>query len=102
MKLDNLKMKLIAAARADLPSDRVPYAFEKRIMARLASAAVAPVDLLGAWSAALWRAAVPCLAIALLFGAVSLWSGYRSNQTDFSQEFDKAVYASIDSADEAR
>ena len=102
MKLENLQKKLIAAARAETPSDRVPYAFEKRIMARLAGAAVAPFDLLGAWSAALWRAAVSCLALTLLAGAVTLWSSYRDSQADFAQEFDKAVYASIDSTDDAR
>lgn len=102
MNLDNLQKKLIAAARAETPSDRVPYAFEKRIMARLAGAAVAPFDLLGAWSTALWRAAVSCLALTLLAGAVTLWSSYENSQADFSQEFDKAVYASVDSADEAR
>jgi hypothetical protein len=40
MQLDSLKQKLIAAARQDAPSDRVPFAFEKRIMARLAGAGV--------------------------------------------------------------
>ena len=37
MNLAELERKLIAAARANPPSDRVPYAFEKRIMARLAA-----------------------------------------------------------------
>ena len=39
MNLAELERKLIAAARANPPSDRVPYAFEKRIMARLAEPA---------------------------------------------------------------
>jgi hypothetical protein len=29
MKLDNLHQRLITAARAEQPSERVPYAFEK-------------------------------------------------------------------------
>ena len=99
MNLDHLQNKLIAAARTATPSDRVPFAFEKRIMARLASGA--RLDLLGAWSAALWRAAASCVAITLLAGAVSLWSHYRHNQADFSQEFESALYASADSADVA-
>ena len=98
MNLDNLQHKLIVAARATRPSDHVPYAFEKRIMARLAEARA---DLLGAWSAALWRAAVSCLAIVAVSGAWLLWSANQHSETDFSQEFDSAVFASAGSADEA-
>ena len=36
MKLDDLEKKLIAVARANPPSDRVPPTFEKRIMALIA------------------------------------------------------------------
>ena len=97
MNLDNLQRKLIAAARASRPSDRGPYAFEKRIMARLAEARA---DLLGAWSAALWRAAVSCLAIVVLSGAWSFWSNYQHGTSDFSQEFETAVFASAGSVDE--
>lgn len=97
MNLDNLKQELIAAARTAQPSDRVPYAFEKRVMARLAEARA---DLLGAWSHALWRAAISCVAIMLLSGAWSLWSTAPESETDFSQEFETAVFASAGSADE--
>ena len=98
MSLDNLQTKLIAVARATAPNDRVPYAFEKRVMSRLMSR---PVDLLGAWSTALWRAAVSCVAIVLLSGAWSIWSHYQHEQGDFSEEFETAVFASAGSADEA-
>lgn len=97
MNLDNLQTKLIAAARAMPPNDRVPYAFEKRVMARLLAGRV---DWLGAWSAALWRAAVSCVAIVLLAGTWSLWSQYQHDQADFSQEFETAVFASAGSVDE--
>jgi hypothetical protein len=97
MNLDNLQNKLIAAARAAQPSDRVPYAFEKRIMARLAEGA--HVDLLGAWSSALWRGAMTCLAIVAVSGALALWSSYENNP-DLSQEFETAVFASAASVDE--
>ena len=53
MNLAELERKLIAAARANPPSDRVPYAFEKRIMARLAAWPVA--DSWALWARALWR-----------------------------------------------
>lgn len=53
-----------------LPRDeRVPYAFEKRVLAHLA-AAPAP-DLLGLWSHALWRAVAPCLGVMLIALAIS-------------------------------
>jgi hypothetical protein len=98
MNLDNLQLKLIAAARAAQPGDHVPYAFEKRIMARLEGACV---DLLGAWSAALWRAALGCVAVVVLSGALSLWSNHQNTDGDFSQEFETAVFASAGSVDEA-
>jgi hypothetical protein len=100
MNLDNLQRKWIAAARAVQPSDRVPHAFEKRIMARLAESAC--VDLLGAWSVALWRAAVSCLAIVVLSGAWSLWANHQRGNGDFSQDFEKAVFASVGSVDEVQ
>jgi hypothetical protein len=69
MNLDELQSKLLAAGREARPSDAVPYAFEKRIMARLETRArVDPVSL---WNRMLWRAAVPCLLVML---SVSLWS----------------------------
>ena|SRR5689334_17239717 len=98
MNLDNLQHKLIAAARAAKPSDHVPYAFEKRIMARIAEKA--HMDLLGSWSAALWRAAVACVAVVLVSGAMSLWSHGSRPKADLSQEFETAVFASAGSADE--
>jgi hypothetical protein len=63
---------LIAAARANAPGDRVPYAFEKRVTALLASR-VAPQNL-DLWVRGLWRAAVSCVAVALLCGAWALFT----------------------------
>lgn len=97
MNLDNLQRKLIAAARAEQPSNTVPFAFEKRIMARIAEHA--HFDLLGSWSAALWRAAVACVAVVIVSGAMSLWSRNETSG-DLSQEFETAVFASAGSADE--
>jgi len=69
MNLAQLERKLIAAGRAQPPDGRVPYAFEKRILARLAGRSVA--DRWELWARALWRAAAACAAITLLLGA---WS----------------------------
>lgn len=69
MDLDRLHHKLIAAARALPPSDAVPYRFERRIMACLES--LATIDPWSVWGRALWRAAVPCLAVMC---GVAVWS----------------------------
>ena len=81
MNLDDLQKKLVAAARANPPSDRVPFAFEKRITALLKSQPKA--DPLSLWARALWRAAAPCAAIMLVLGA---WSFMGSNATTTSTD----------------
>jgi len=91
MNLAELQSKLLKAAQANPPDDAVPYAFEKRIMARLAS--LAPVDIWACWSRALWRAAVSCVAITLLSSVWTLWlSHHQPPAMDFSQEFETAVF----------
>ena len=95
MNLAQLERKLIAAARANPPSDRVPYAFEKRIMARLAARPV--VDDWALWARALWRAAAPCVAIMLLLGAWSLYASRSSAPAnDLSQELEQTLLAAVD------
>jgi hypothetical protein len=95
MNLVELERKLIAAARANPPSDRMPYAFEKRIMARLAARPVA--DGWALWARALWRAAAPCAAIMLLLGTWS-WlapeDGAPAN--DLSQDLEQTLLAAVD------
>jgi hypothetical protein len=97
MNLDNLHNKLISAARA-LPADgRVPYAFEKRVMARLAE--TVRVDLAAAWASALWRGALACLVVTMLSGAWLLWSEPAANDSEFTHDFSAAVFASAGSTD---
>jgi hypothetical protein len=99
MKLAELQKKLIAAARANVPGDHVPYAFEKRITALLASR-VAPQNLDG-WVRGLWRAAVSCVAVALLCGAWSLFTPkITTSSTDLSQDFENTLLASVDQGDQ--
>lgn len=111
MKIDPLQQKLIAAARADAPGDHVPYAFEKRIMARLA--ALPAPDALALWAQALWRAAVPCLAVVTLVGACAFFIQRHNNanetsvasaNTELSQDFENTLLASVDqpAAEEAQ
>lgn len=102
MNLAELQRKLIAAARANKPGDQVPYAFEKRVTALLA-ARVAP-DNLALWVRGLWRAAVSCVAITLLFGAWAALNPAVSNTTadDLSQNLVSTLLASVDQSDQAQ
>ncbi len=100
MNLDALEKKLLAAARCHPPSEQVPYAFEQRIMARLRGAT--PLDAWTLWGQALWRAAVTCLVVMLLFSGLTMWSTQRSSSNgDFSRDFEIAVFASADQIDES-
>ena len=95
MNLDELQRKLLAAARANPPSEHVPLAFEKRITARL-TALPAP-DGWALWSSALWRAVAPCVAVMLLFGAWSLFVPHgTSSGTDLSQDLENTLLAAVD------
>ena len=103
MNLAELQKKMIAAARANVPGDHVPYAFEKRVTALLASR-VAPQTLDG-WVRGLWRAAVSCVAVALLCGAWSLCTpavtpANATSSTDLSQDFENTLLASVDQGDQ--
>jgi hypothetical protein len=69
MNIVELEKKLIAAAKTATPSDAVPYAFEKRITARLSSRPMS--DAVSQWAAALWRATVPCFVIMLF---LAIWN----------------------------
>ncbi len=101
MNLDALEKKLLAAARFDAPSEQVPYAFEKRVIARLLGAA--PVDVWTVWGRILWRAAISCLAIMLLSSLWTIWSARssRSSPADFSQDFEHAVFVMADQIDDS-
>jgi len=92
MNLNELHDKLIAVARKNPPGDHVPYAFEKRIMSRLA--AIAPPNPWALWGGPLWRAAVSCVAITVLCGVWSFASNRQGDSPEsFSQAFEAAVFA---------
>ena len=90
--LAELHRKLIATARGIPADDRVPYAFEKRVMARLRASA--PMDVLAAWSRALWRGAISCVVVTLLAGVWAIWLAQREPQPDMAKAFETAVFAS--------
>ena len=96
MNTAELQRKLIAAARANPPGDQVPYAFEKRVMALLASRATTDHPVL--WAAGLWRAAVSCVAVALLLGVWACFNPATASASaeDLSQNFESTLLAAVD------
>ena len=95
MKASELQKKLIAVAQANPPSDRVPYAFEKRITALLLARPV--LDRWALWSKALWRGAVGCLAVMVLLGAGSFFIPQNGGSAgDLTQDFENTMLASAD------
>src|SRR5580658_2133181 len=99
MNVTELQKKLMAAARANVPGDHVPYAFEKRIMALLPAA---PADGVVLWVRGLWQAAASCAAIALVCGAWTFFDPTASAGDDLSQNFETTLLASIDQSDQAQ
>jgi hypothetical protein len=98
MNLPELEKKLIAAARLKALDEHVPYAFEKRITALIAARAGA--DRWVFWARGLWRAAAACVAVAAMFGAVSLFNpAPPDNGSDLSQDLENTLLASADLPD---
>jgi len=95
MNLAELERKLIATARANPPSEEVPYAFEKRVMALVADRRVE--DDWTLWARALWRAAATCVAVMLLLGAWSLLAPPGSAPpNDLSLDLEQTLLAAAD------
>ena len=86
--------KLIQAARAIPPDDRVPHAFEKRIMARLAGMTV--MDSRALWAQALGRAAVFCVALMVLLAVGAVLLPSASPETSLPQAVENVLLAGVD------
>jgi hypothetical protein len=102
MKLVDLETKLIAVARANPPSDRVPPTFEKRIMALIAAGPVH--DLWAVWARALWYAAAPCVAVMLLFSGWAFVQSSKNAETptiDLAQQLDSTLLAAVDQSNDS-
>lgn len=98
MNFAELHRKLIATARNQKPDERVPYAFEKRILALIADRVVHPWH--ARWLSGLWRAAASCVAVAVVCGAMSLFTPETSDSgNDLSQDFENTLLASVDQGD---
>ena len=100
MNLAELQKNLIAVARTEVLDDRVPYAFEKRLSALLASR-VAPQNL-DLWVRGLWRSAISCVAVAMLCGAWTFFTPATSaSSDDLSQNLETTLLSSVDQNDQA-
>jgi hypothetical protein len=99
MNLIELQKKLVAAARANVPDDRVPFAFEKRVIALISARRA--TDRAAMWVRGLWQAAVSCAAVALLVGAWVFFSPVaKATGGDLSQNFENTLLASVDQSDQ--
>ena len=99
MNVAELQKKLLAAARANPPSDAVPYAFEKRILARLGARPAE--DSLAIWNRTLWQAVAPCVAVMLLLGVWTfLAQGNDSSGDTLAAELEDSLYAPSDNQTE--
>lgn len=95
MNLAELERSLIAAARTNPPDERVPYAFEKRIMARIKESGRG--DEWALWARALGRGALTCAGLMLLLVAWSFILNVETPATtDLSQEFDNTILAAVE------
>ena len=94
MNPTELHKTIVAIAKANPPGDRVPYAFEKRIMARLT--APLPVDSLVLWGRALWRAAAPCVGIVIALGIlVAVLKPVGDPTESLSQDLENTVLFAV-------
>ena len=95
MNPDELFKRLIEEARKARPSESVPYAFEKRIMALLPPRA--QTDPWAFWSVNLWRSALSCAFVCVV---VSVWPYPLQTSSDSAADaaslaFEKEVFASM-------
>jgi len=100
MNIDELQRKLLAAARENPPGDTVPYAFEKRIMARLSFRPAG--DRWVVWNRVLWKVAAPCVALTMLLAAWTFVGvPYGASRHDpLAEELESALLAPLENQGE--
>lgn len=78
----------------------MPYAFEKRILARVTTRVMA--NLWELWGTALWRAAAPCVAVLFLAGIWTLLvNDFRGSPDPLSVALEDTVRAPLDNLDDS-
>jgi len=109
-KIDDILARMLTES-GEVAGDRVPYAFEKRVMAHIKETPQAALNTWAQWSQGLWRAVIPCFAVMIL---VAFWvnSPSAGNQptgpspseliaqsNPAEEELETIVMLAIDSAD---
>jgi hypothetical protein len=94
MNHELLRQKLLAAARCWAPSEAAPYAFERRVMARIAASGALP-DPWSAWGALLWHAVAPCCVVMILVGIGTF--ALSPSDHDLGDQLDAVLMAGLDS-----
>jgi hypothetical protein len=83
MDYEKLRCQLLEVARGNPPSDRVPYAFERRVMAHLPPFARSDASGLAFWTRGFWRAALSGVAAAgIMVGSLSVVSERGGDEGD--------------------
>ena len=95
-EIDDILGKMLTETR-EINVDRVPYAFEKRVMAHIKETPQPAVNIWGQWSQALWRATIPCFAVMVL---LAVWTGSNSTGNQPIEPNPSAVIVQSDPAEE--
>ena len=96
-KIEQFEKRLLAAGREAPVDDSVPFAFEKRVMARIRQ--LRPVDAWSAWGAALWRGLAPCLGIVVVVVAWNALNLRESGRAPFASALEATFYAPVEMVD---
>jgi hypothetical protein len=84
------------AARLAENDERVPYCFEKRVMSRLKLKEAA--DISAMFAQMMWKAAMGCIAISIVTGAVVTFAGAPSGEL-FASDLERTVLAPVEVED---
>jgi hypothetical protein len=95
-KIDDILGKILAETR-EINVDRVPYAFEKRVMAHIKETPQLAVNIWAQWSQALWRATIPCFAVMVL---LAVWTGSNSTGNQPTQPMAPRLVVQSDPAED--
>ena len=79
--IDDILGKMLTETR-EINMNRVPYAFEKRVMAHIKETPQMALNIWAQWSQPLWRSVIPCFAIMVL---VALWVNTDTSNSQPSQ-----------------
>src|SRR3954469_23662475 len=83
--------EFLSLARELPRNERTPYAFEKRIMARISQTPMG--ETVSEWAQLLWRAMAPCVGIMLVAAAVSMAAFSGDPTPDETPDLEATVFA---------